>query len=201
MSLTKQELRAKIWSLFERKKLLSFPMSCYGRIPNFINSTKVCELLLQLEEFKKARCIFCAPDAVLRRARELVLENGKVLAVATPHMRKFLELTNVPKDKIKLASTIRGFELFGRQLKTKVELFVQGAVAVDLKGNRLGKGAGYGDKEYWYLKAKGLLAEKAPVVAIVHELQIQEDFSELMTENDVKLQYIITSKRVLHCQN
>ncbi|MDI6708130.1 MAG: 5-formyltetrahydrofolate cyclo-ligase [Candidatus Thermoplasmatota archaeon] len=198
--LSKQEIRQRVWHLLETKNLVSFPRPCYGRIPNFIGSEKACEKLLQVKEFRLANCVFCAPDSVLRRARELALENNKVLAIATPHMKKFLEIRNVERNKIKLATTIRGFEFFGKHLETKVDIFIQGAVAVDLKGNRLGKGSGYGDKEYWYLNSRNLLADKAPVLAIVHEIQILEDFSKLTTQYDVKVNYIITPERVIACK-
>jgi 5-formyltetrahydrofolate cyclo-ligase len=198
--MSKQEIRKLIWSLLETKNLVSFPRPCYGRIPNFIGSEKACEKLLQIKEFRIAKCVFCAPDSVLKRARELALENDKLLAVATPHMKKFLEISNVERNKIKFATTIKGFEVLGKPLETKVDVFVQGAVAVDLKGNRIGKGSGYGDKEYWYLKSRNLLVENAIVVAIVHEMQILEDFSKLTTQHDVKLNYIITPERIIACK-
>ncbi|MEW6070173.1 MAG: 5-formyltetrahydrofolate cyclo-ligase, partial [Candidatus Thermoplasmatota archaeon] len=169
------------------------------RIPNFIGAAKACEKLLELKEFKVAECVFCAPDSSLKRARELALENKKILAVATPHMKKILEISNIDSKKINFATTIKGFEIFGKPLKSIVDIFIQGAVSVDLKGNRLGKGTGYGDKEYWYLKAKNLLSENAIVVAIVHELQILNDFSELAMEHDVKVNYIITPERIIKC--
>lgn len=194
---SKQEIRERIWKLMENKNLVSFPRPCFGRIPNFIGSAQAGEKILALNEFKRASGVFCAPDAVLRRVRELVLEAGKVLVVATPHMKKFLEISEVKKDKISKASTIKGFELFGKTLQTKVDLFIQGAVALDLKGSRLGKGSGYGDKEYWWLKNNNLLDDQAKVVVVAHELQILDDFSKLMTKHDVKADYILTPERIV----
>ena len=197
---TKNFIRQRIWERLEKENLATFPKPCYGRIPNFFGSKKACERLVELKEFIDAKCVFCAPDYVLKRARELVsihnLERNKILAVATPHMKRLLEIKNVPKNEIGLATNIRGFEKYGKKLKTSVALFIQGSVAVDLKGNRLGKGKGYGDKEYWYLKNHDLLDEDAKVITIVHETQIMNDFSDVMNVMDVKVHYILTPKRI-----
>lgn len=197
---TKDLIREEIWEKLKKENLAIFPKPCYGRIPNFFGSKKACEKLVELKEFTDANCVFCAPDYVLKRAREIVLESSKTLAVATPRMKKLLETKNVPKNEIGLATNIRGFERYGKKLKTSVALFIQGSVAVDLKGNRLGKGKGYGNKEYWYLKNHNLLDENAKVITIVHETQIVNDFSNVMSKKDVKVHYILTPKRIIEAE-
>jgi 5-formyltetrahydrofolate cyclo-ligase len=193
----KQAIREKVWKRLDEQNLVSFPKPCYGRIPNFIGSEMACERLLELGEFQIARCVFFAPDYVLKRGRELTLECNKILAVATPHMRRFLEISGVPKNEIGKATNIKGFEKYGKILATKVDLFVQGSVAVDTKGNRLGKGRGYGDKEYWYLKHADLLSHSAKIVTVVHESQIFDDFSAVMSPGDVPVDYILTNNRII----
>lgn len=192
---SKEEIREKIWKLMEENKIADFPQPCYGRIPNFKSSYTACEQIKQLLEFKNAKCVFCAPDYVLKRVREIVLEKGKILAVALPHMRGFLEIKE--KKRINEATTIRGFIKYGIPLKTKVNLFVQGSVAVDRKGNRLGKGKGYGDKEWDWLKKHNLLESETKIVTIVHDIQILDDFSYLMTEKDKPVNYILTPTRII----
>jgi 5-formyltetrahydrofolate cyclo-ligase len=194
---SKDELRQHVWNLLEERGLARFPKPCKGRIPNFAGSEKACMRLEELSEFSAGKCIFSAPDYVLTRARELVIQNEKTLAVATPHMKKFLELSNIPETHVKQASSIGGFEKFGKKLGTRIDLIVQGSVAVDRKGNRIGKGSGYGDREFHILGSLNMLRPKAKVVTIVHEEQVFEDFGHLMEEQDVKVDYILTSKGMI----
>ncbi len=196
----KEAIRRKVWSELEKGDLVDFPRPCYGRIPNFRGSRKVGERIRELEEFRSARCVFCAPDAVLKRIREIVLEEGKVLAVALLHIEGFLEIGGeraCPRHEISRATTIKGFKKYGTPLKTTVDLFVQGSVAVDRSGNRLGKGRGYGDREYQILRTMGLLGEGVKIVTLAHELQLQDDFGELMDARDVIVDYIITQSGIL----
>ena len=192
---SKEKIRQTIWKLMERKRIADFPLPCYGRIPNFKGSVIACERIKQLSEFKNAKCVFCAPDYVLKRIREIVLEEGKILAVALPHMKGFLEIKE--RKRISEATTIRGFSKYGVPLKTKVDLFVQGSVAIDRKGNRLGKGKGYGDKEWEWLEKHNLLAPGTKIVTVVHDIQIFDDFSFLMTEKDKSVNYILTPTRII----
>ncbi len=193
----KEEIRQSVWRYLENEGIADFPRPCFGRIPNFIGSDRATERLLTLEEFKRARCVFSAPDYVLKRARDLVLSLGKTLALATPHMKVFLE---IGPSQPRAPATIRNMARLGIPLKTPVELVLQGSVAVDKHGNRLGKGKGYGDKEIAWLKKHGLLAPNTPVVTIVHSSQIVEDLSALMGQGDVPVDYVLTEKEVIRCK-
>lgn len=158
------------------------------------------ERIRDLDEFTAAKCVFCAPDAVLKGVRETVLREGKVLAVALPRIEALLEIGGdrvYPHAEISRATTIRGFKKYGRPLETVVDLFVQGSVAVDRSGNRLGKGRGYGDREYQILKDMGLLREGTRVLTVVHELQIVEDLAKLMKESDVRVDYVLTESGIM----
>jgi len=193
--LTKEAIRHKIWQALEENDVADFPRPCFGRIPNFKGSRKAAELIKQLPEFKKARCVFCAPDFVLKRVREIVLETGKTLAAALPHMTSFVEITE--RNNISTATSIKGLKRYGRPLSTPVDLFVQGCVAVDRYGNRLGKGKGYGDKEWAYLKKHNLLRPGTTIVVFAHPLQIVDDLSPLMSEHDQPANFIITPNEII----
>lgn len=193
--MTKDEVRKTIWHLLEDKNVADFPRPCYGRIPNFKGSRTVSERIKDLAEFEKARAVFCAPDMVLKRIREIVLERGKTLVVALPHIKDIVEIRE--RKNIYEATKIRGFVKYGEPLSTKIDVFVQGSVAVDRNGNRLGKGKGYGDREYIILKQKGLLQESVKTVTIVHHLQIVDDISKLMGMWDIKMDYILTDRGVI----
>jgi len=193
--MNKQEIRTQVWTLLEEKDMVDFPRPCFGRIPNFKGSRIAAQKIKEIPEFRSAKCVFCAPDSVLKRIREIVLEEGKVLAVALPHIKGLVEIRG--RDAIHRATTIKGFKKYGKPLKTKIDLFVQGSVAVDRFGNRLGKGKGYGDREYQILKSRGLLKDDVKVVTLVHELQIVDDLRKLMNDKDIKVDYIITNSGII----
>lgn len=159
---SKQRIRERIWKLLEEKNLADFPLPCFSRIPNFKGSKEASEKIREIPEFKSSRCVFCAPDFVLKRTREIVLEENKILAVALPHIKDFLEIDE--RGKISEATSIKGFRKFGKLLETKIDLFVQGSVAVDRSGNRVGKGKGYGDREFDFLLRNNLLEPDTKVV-------------------------------------
>jgi 5-formyltetrahydrofolate cyclo-ligase len=189
MKASKEEIRRSVWERLEREDIADFPRPCYGRIPNFKGSCEASLWLLRLPEFRNAKCVFCPPDYVLKSVRDLVLREGKVLAAALPHMRGFVELIG-PAD-----TSIRGLARYGRPLKTPVDFVVQGSVAVDPFGNRLGKGTGYGDQEIAYLKERGLLQEGFKIATLVHDAQVLEDLSPLMEQHDIPVDYVLTPSR------
>ncbi|MEO0087328.1 MAG: 5-formyltetrahydrofolate cyclo-ligase [candidate division WOR-3 bacterium] len=190
----KEEIRREIWEYMEKNNLVTFPRPCYGRIPNFVGSEQAARKLYQIEEFLRAKGVFSAPDNVLKEARRITLKEGKSLIVALPHIKGYVEIKG--KELADKAITIKNFEKYGKEPKTFIEVFIQGSVAVDLKGNRLGKGKGYGDKEYYDLKNRGLLREPL-VITIVHDCQILEDFSYLVEPHDIKVDVILTPTRII----
>ncbi len=193
--MNKDEIRERIWDYMEKNNLVSFPRPVYNRIPNFLGKEKAARWLYGLEEFQKARACFTAPDSSLSEARRIILKEGKTLLVALPHKVGYREIKG--KNLADKATTIRGFGKYGKEAKAKVSLFIQGAVAVDLKGNRLGKGTGYGDMEYKELKERGLLEEEAKVIVLVHDCQVLEDLSSLVEPHDIKADLILTPTRLI----
>ncbi len=191
----KQRIREGIWKLLEEKDLVDFPRPCFGRIPNFRGSRSASEKIREIPEFKSSQCVFSAPDFVLKRIREIVLEENKLLAVALPHIKDFLQIDE--REKISEATSIKGFRKFGKPLKAKIDLFIQGSVAVDRSGNRVGKGKGYGDREFDILLEKNLLEPDTKVVTLVSDLQIVDDFSKLVSPMDKKVDYIITPTKII----
>jgi 5-formyltetrahydrofolate cyclo-ligase len=195
---SKSEAREYCWRLLEERGAADSPKPVRGRIPNFIGSGEAAQRLLQVKEFRRAGCVFSAPDRTLYEARKLALREGKILALALPNMKGFVEISR-PRD-IAAACVIRGFRRYGRPLRTPADFFLQGAVAVDLNGNRLGKGKGYGDKEWHYLLRRNLLRPAAPVVTLVHDLQVLEDMAHLMRPHDVRVDIIVTPTRIIRVE-
>jgi 5-formyltetrahydrofolate cyclo-ligase len=198
---SKQELREAIWTYMEENDLVTFPRPCYGRIPNFTGTEKATEILKSLPEWRRASVIFSAPDSSLHPARREALKEGKTLLVAAPKIKGFYLLKDISPWRASEASSIKGFSKFGRSVKIgsdlpKIDLYLTGAVAVDRRGNRIGKGSGYGDREDEILSEAGLMDEKTPRIALVHEVQVFEDFSFLMEEGDKRVTLIVTPQGV-----
>ncbi len=207
----------------EKNKLVTFPRPCYGRIPNFVGAKIAGQKIQELNEFQSAKCVFSAPDASLMEVRRQTLHTGKSLLVALPHIAGYRELNG--KELTNKGITIDGFKRYGKTPKTTADLFVQGSVAVDLQGNRLGKGKGYGDSEYFELKELKLLKNEGKplilpipykssdsawgfkgaeplcpdvkVVTIIHDCQIVDDFSALVDDHDVRVDYILTPTQII----
>lgn len=196
ISSKKQLLREKIWSEMERLRIAVFPLPCRGRIPNFVGAEAATERLRQLEEWKNAKVVFVNPDSPQRKVRENTLKNGKTLIVASPRLKKGFMLIDPAevKGKERFASTIKGAFKFGVRAQefSKPDLVVEGSVAVDMRGHRLGKGHGYSDLEIQILKR---MFGRVLVTTTVHDIQIVEKVP--FEEKDEKVSIIITPTQVI----
>ncbi len=192
----KQLLREKIWSEMERLRIAAFPLPCRGRIPNFKGAEAAAERLRQLKEWKKAKVIFVNPDSPQRKVRENALKDGKTLIVASPRLKKGFMLIDPAKVKGKerFASTIKGAFKFGLEVQDfpKPDIVVEGSVAVDTRGHRLGKGHGYSDLEIQMLNR---MFGKVVVATTVHEIQVVEEVP--FEEKDEKVSIIVTPTQVI----
>ena len=195
----KQALRERIWRELEAKGIVTFPKPARGRIPNFVGSERAAGKLREIEAYRSAKTIMVNPDAAQLAVRELALRDGKRLLMATPKLRKgfiLLDPARIPKPRE--AASIGGAFKYGRSIDLrglKVDLIVEGSVAVDPKGGRLGKGGGFGDLEVAILKESGAATDATPIVTTVHELQVVEEVP--MTEHDAPVDVIITPERVM----
>lgn len=194
----KKKLREKIWNDLKENQITN-PRRTYGRIPRFKGAMKAASRLRKTIEWDDSSIIFCSPDSAQRETREYALLDGKKLIMASPKLKKgYLEIN--PQDVInhaKMASTIKGAFKYGNTLKEfpQVDLVVEGSVAVDLSGRRLGKGGGYADQELEHLLKENAITSKTTVATTVHENQI---VNEIPTEpHDKRINMIITPQRVI----
>jgi len=196
--IAKKLLRERIWNMLETKGVARFPLPCYGRIPNFVGSEKAAGKVRLLKEWKEAKVVFANPDYAQQKVREYVLLDGKILVMASPRLKHGYLI--VDPERVKgvegFASTIKGAFKHGKVVEareiSKPDLIVEGSVAVDLNGHRLGKGHGYGDIEIAILKKMfGLI----PIVTTVHNMQVVDAVP--FEEKDEKISVIVTPTRII----
>lgn len=196
---TKAAMREVVWSTLKKRGFSDSSKSIYGRIPGFKGAVKAADLLRNTREWKNSQMIFSSPDSAQIKVREYALQDGKNLIMATPKLKKGYLLIN-PHDvsgQGKNASTIKGAFKLGKPLQKLplVDLVVEGSVAVDLSGGRLGKGGGYGDQEIDHLLNEKSITEETPIVTTVHEAQIVDKIPR--EPHDKNINMIVTPRRVL----
>ena len=193
----KKCIREEIWKEMKQKHIERFPYA-WGRIPNFEGAEKAAQRLAELEEFKKAQTIFVAPDSPQKFVRELVLNQGKVLIMPTPRLKSGFILVEPKKGKEKKASSIKGAFTYGNHVPItkvpEVDFVVQGAVAVDRLGGRLGKGGGYGDREVALLRKHKKIVS-IQIAVTVHDIQVVEKLPQ--NEWDFTVDIIVTPTQVI----
>jgi 5-formyltetrahydrofolate cyclo-ligase len=80
-----------------------------------------------------------------------------------------------------------------------VDLVVCGSVAVNRRGARIGKGAGYSDIEVALLAEAGLIRPETVIVTTLHQLQVvEEELPE--TEHDFRVDVIVTPDETIRCE-
>jgi len=195
----KQVLRERVWRELEARGIATFPKPARGRIPNFVGSSTAAALLRSLPTYAQARTIFVNPDAAQLAVREFALRDGKRLIMATPRLREgFILLDPTEIKDAREAASIRGAFKHGKKTSVhgvKVDLIVEGSVAVDRRGGRVGKGSGFGDLEFAILRETGAITDTTPIVTTVHPLQILDEIP--MSEHDVPVDFIITPDRII----
>jgi 5-formyltetrahydrofolate cyclo-ligase len=208
---SKHEIRRLIWDTLLKKGVARPPLPPHGRIPNFECASKAAERLFATPEWESASTVKVNPDSPQRPVRMRALEEGKLLVMPSPRIRRgfiLLDPKVIPRSSYSLAATIRGAFRWGRILASikdivgmpKVDLIVEGSVAVDTGGRRLGKGEGYGELEYAILRELGLVEEETPIATTVHDLQLLE--GPLPQDPwDVPVDIIATPTRLLRVEN
>ena len=193
---TKESVRKMIWNEMITRGISRSDF--YGRIPDFKGSKSAAELLRNTCEWKNSAIIFVSPDTAQIKVRENCLIDGKTLIMATPKLLNGYIIIN-PKHvegSEKEAASIKGAFNFGAEIESfpLVDMVVEGSVAVDMSGGRLGKGGGYGDMEISHLVEVDSININTPVVSTVHDIQIIDDVPN--ESHDQKINMIVTPQNV-----
>ncbi len=193
IKILKWDIRFKVWRRMLNEKVVKFPYDVFGRIPNFFGSEEAAKNLVRIKEFYEARTVFVNPDSPQRPVRRIVLELGKTLVMATPRLKKGFLIIRECKNP-REASSIKGAFKYGELTSEipDVDFIVEGSVAVDKKGHRLGKGSGYGDLEIKLIKRRN---PEVKVATTVHDIQVLESIPS--EPHDERVDYIVTPTRIL----
>ncbi|WP_290598187.1 MULTISPECIES: 5-formyltetrahydrofolate cyclo-ligase [unclassified Archaeoglobus] len=201
--MNKDEIRKRIWDEMLKRGVARFPLPPHNRIPNFIGAESASSLLTRLREWRNAEIVKINPDSPQKPVRLKALKSGKLLIMPTPRIKEGFLLLNPKKiSDFSRASTIKGAFELGERLTLEeikemvIDLIVEGSVAVNSFGERIGKGMGYGELEFGILLELGVIDRDVPIATTVHEIQVLDE-SLPQEPYDVPVDYIITPKRTI----
>lgn len=210
--MNKEEARHMVWRQLREVALPDsrFHFDFNEYIPDFAGSQAATARLTALEVFLRAETLFITPDNCLEGLRAETLRAGKTQIVSTYGIRRGLVALapeDVPAGLEPYAVLLDAIEGFGRHVslaelrrRGRLDLIVTGASAVNTAGVRFGKGHGFFDLEWAMLYQLGVVDERTPVVAFVHDCQVVDvdlDLSPFDTVCDL----IVTPTRVLEIAN
>lgn len=203
-SQAKQAIRERVWSTLEAAGAAEPGVA--GYIPYFRGADQAAELLAALPIWQQAHVLKIVPDRAQLPVRTSALEQGKLVYMAAPKLatpKPFYvldpaTLTIPPAKAAQREIAARIAATTDIHAMRQVDLVVVGSVAVNAKGVRLGKGAGYSDIELGLLAEAGLITERTTICTTVHELQVlDEDLPEL--SHDFRVDLIATPQQIIRC--
>lgn len=201
---SKTEVREMVWRTMEVRGAARFP-GTKGRIPDFVGAERAAVHLRSLPAWRKARAVQVNPDAPQLPVRRMALRDGKIVYMAVPRLSTldcFLELDPVRLgSRAVQAASIKGAERLGRlvpvEAVSRIDLVVCGAVGVNGRGARVGKGGGFSDLEYGLLAEAEKLGPETVIVTTVHALQVLGHAID-MAPHDLPVDVIVTPDGFVH---
>jgi 5-formyltetrahydrofolate cyclo-ligase len=202
MTAAKQAVRERVWSQLERAGVVE--PGVRGYIPAFEGAAQAAERLASLAVWQQGQILQIAPDRAQLPVRSRALQDGKLVYMAAPKLAKpkpfyLLDPSHLPvpateaSDRTVAARIAPGIDVSEMQA---IDLIVCGSVAVNDRGARLGKGAGYSDIEVALLAETGLISERTVIATTVHDLQVlDEDLPE--QGHDFRVDLIVTPEHTI----
>ncbi|MDL1971901.1 MAG: hypothetical protein LWW78_01455 [Deltaproteobacteria bacterium] len=117
----KDSIRKAVWQKLYEEGISEDP---FNRIPPFKGQNKAAERLRRLQIYKDAKRVMVPPDEVQKQVRLNILNDNKILIMATPGLRDgFYELNprHIPIKRWTKAITTYGVTKWGRRLFTSYE--------------------------------------------------------------------------------
>jgi 5-formyltetrahydrofolate cyclo-ligase len=202
----KRQVRERIWALLDQHGAVQ-PPGAAGHIPSFTGADQAAERLAELPTWKTARVVKSNPDRAQLPVRVRALRDGKTVYMAVPRLetvQPFYRLDPQALADVALdvaatgAGAARLAPRVGLDQMQPVDLIVCGSVAVDRRGVRIGKGAGYSDIEVALLHDAGLILPQTVIVTTVHDLQVvDQPIPDSL--HDFRVHYIVTPMQVIQC--
>lgn len=199
----KSAARERVWALLEREG--AAPPGVHGHIPDFAGAELAAERLAEVDAWQRARVVKANPDRAQLPVRVRALREGKLLYMAVPRLANpkpfyLLDPAAVSADFEEAATSAwaGAAPTVGVGEMRHVDLVVCGSVAVNRRGVRVGKGAGYSDIEVALLAEVGLIGPETIIVTTVHQLQVVDD-NLPETEHDFSVDLIVTPDHVIAC--
>ncbi len=200
---SKADWRHRVWTTLQDHGASADP---FDRIPDFDGAEQAANRLATLSIWDAARVVMVVPDAAQAPVRQLALEADKLLYMAVPKLagaKPFCRLTAgdmdaagySPADVAAHKQVLALGTLASPEEMEPVDLIVLGSVVVNRHGVRIGKGAGYADREIALLQYGNLLQQHTQIATTVHELQV---IDQVLPEepHDHRVDLVITSAAV-----
>jgi 5-formyltetrahydrofolate cyclo-ligase len=200
----KQAVRERVWSQLERAGVVE--PGVRGYIPAFEGADQAAGRLADLPVWQQAQVLEVVPDRAQLPVRIRALQDGKLVYMAAPKLAAvkpfyLLDPRNLPVPATEAADRTVAARIapnISISEMRPIDLIVCGSVAVNERGARLGKGAGYSDIEMALLVEAGVLSERTIIATTVHDLQVlDEDLPE--QAHDFHVDLIVTLERVIWC--
>ncbi|MCZ6596371.1 MAG: 5-formyltetrahydrofolate cyclo-ligase [Planctomycetota bacterium] len=207
MAKDKRALRMECWSSLRAVRAARFP-GAVGRIPNFTGAEAAAERLTRERVWERARVIKANPDLPQRPLRYAALKAGKRVYMAVPRLRDrkaflLLDPARLGEKALWEASSIQGAFELGRPVAfhelDHIDLIVTGCVGVSSDGARLGKGGGFSDLEYAFLREATHATARTPIVTTVHPTQVLRKGRIPMAPHDVSVDLFATPEKLVRC--
>ena len=202
----KRQVRERIWSLLDQYDAVQ-PPGAAGHIPSFTGADQAAQRLAELPPWTSAQVVKSNPDRAQLPVRVRALRDRKTVYMAVPRLGTVqpfyrLEPQTLADVDLDVAATGAGAAHLaprvGLDQMQPVDIIVCGSVAVDRRGVRIGKGAGYSDIEVALLHDAGLLRPETVIVTTVHDLQIV-DQPIPDSPHDFRVHFVVTPTQVIPC--
>jgi 5-formyltetrahydrofolate cyclo-ligase len=201
----KQAIRRRVWDLLVAERVVE--PGVHGYIPAFVGAEAAADRLAGRTEWRSAQVVKAAPDRAQQPVREQALRDGKLLYVAVPKLAAELPffvldpvgLAAAPAEAASKDHAARHARKVAVEDMRRVDVVVCGSVAVNRRGSRLGKGAGYSDIAVALLQEAGRIGPSTVIVTTVHPLQVIDD-AVPETEHDFSVDLIVTPDEVIECE-
>ncbi|XP_013105838.2 methenyltetrahydrofolate synthase domain-containing protein [Stomoxys calcitrans] len=207
VELTKRSLRVQTWKKIKDDKLGVHSGTIFNRIPTFVDSGKAVDLLVETDEFKKAKEIKVQIDRALNGARLQTLLSGKNLYLPSTRNSKAVCLkVDVPEDandeKKKEILNVRNLDEYrteiGLDSKIVFDMVIIGSVVVSRDGYRIGRGNGFNDLGLGLLIELGSITPNTIIATLVHDTQVVDSLpTNIFQKHDAPVDLIVTPTEVI----